>query len=239
MLNSSWARLHAWAAYLLIVGMALSLWAGLVNASSAINLTGAEQTAQRIFYAHMGTNMMALVGFLASFGASIIYLLRRKLVWDSLATAGVEVGLVGGLGTLISGSIWAKPAWGTYWTWDPRLTTATIVVLIYIAYLQLRNGLENPQTRGLFAAIYAVLAYGTVPLTYYSAIWFRSIHPMMFLASNPQAEGEFVTALGPSMGFALQSSIVVFVLLGLTLVALRWRMLEFDGRVRTIRGRLI
>ncbi len=218
--------------------MALSLWVGLVHAAPAVNLIGAEQTAQRIFYVHMGANSMALVGFLTSFGASVLYLIQRKLAWDRLAAAGVEVGLIGGLGTLISGSIWAKPAWGVYWTWDPRLTTAAILVLVYIAYLQLRNGFENPRTQALFGAIYALFAYVTIPLTYYSAIWFRSIHPIMFLASNPDAEGEFVAALGPSMRLALQSSMGVFLLLGVTLIALRWRMLNFDVRVRTLWLRL-
>ncbi len=237
MLNATWSRVHGWATYGLIAGMTLSLWAGLRYALPAANLTGAEQTAQRIFYVHMGSNMMALTGFLIALGASLLYLIRRKLIWDALAAAGVEVGLIGGLGTVISGSIWAKPAWGTYWTWDPRLTTATILILIYVAYLQLRNGLAHPQTRALFAALYAVLAYVTVPLTYYSAIWFRSIHPMMFFASNPEAEGEFGTVLGPSMQFALQSAMGVFMLLGLTLIVLRWRMLHFDTRVRILWSR--
>ncbi len=238
MLNSLWTRVHGWATYVLVAGMMLALWAGLVHAPAAANLTGAEQTAQRIFYAHMGSNMMALVGFLSSFGASILYLIRRRLAWDRLAAAGVEVGLMGGLGTLISGSIWAKPAWGTYWTWDPRLTTTTILVLVYIAYLQLRNGLANPQTRALFASIYAVFAYATIPITYYSAIWFRSIHPIMFFSSNPEAQGEFVAVLGPSMRLALQSSMGVFMLMGATLVVLRWRMLDFDARVHALWSRL-
>ncbi len=238
MLHSRWIRVHGWATYGLVAGMMLSLWAGLVYAPAAVNLSGAEQTAQRIFYVHMGTNMMALVGFLSSFGASILYLIRRRAAWDRLAAAGVEVGLIGGLGTLISGSIWAKPAWGTYWTWDPRLTTTTILVLIYVAYLQLRNGLENPRTRAMFASIYAVFAYATIPITYYSAIWFRSIHPIMFFSSNPDAEGEFVTALGPSMRLALQSSMGVFILMGVILIGLRWRMLNFEARVRTLWSQL-
>ena len=239
MLKSTWTRLHGLATYLVIAGMLLALWAGLSNASVASNLSGAEQTAQRIFYAHMGTNMMALLGFLTSFVASIIYLVRRSLAWDALAAAGVEVGLIGALGTLISGSIWAKPTWGTYWTWDPRLTTATILVLIYVAYLQLRNGLENPRTRALIAAIYAAFAYGTIPITYYSAIWFRSIHPIMFFDSNPDAQGDFGAVLGPSMQFALQTSMVVFILMGITLVFLRWRLLQFDDELRSLRGKLI
>lgn len=239
MFNSTWARGHGWAAYLLFAGMIVALWGGLVNASAATNLTGDEQLAQRIFYPHMGTNMMALVGFLTSFAASIIYLVRRNLAWDSLAAAGVEVGLIGALGTLITGSIWAKPTWNTYWTWDPRLTTTTILVLIYVAYLQIRNGLENPPTRAMIASIYAALAYGTIPITYYSAIWFRSIHPIMFFNSNPNGLGEFESVLGPSMRFAMQASMGAFILMGVTLILLRWRMLRFDAEIRSIWGKIV
>lgn len=229
-------RLHSGGAVLTLAAMALALWAGLINAAPAANLAGVEQAAQRIFYSHMGTNMMALTGFFVSFACSIFYLVRRRSRWDRLATAGVEVGLIGGLGTLVSGSIWAKPAWGVYWDWDPRLTTAAILVLIYIAYLQVRNGMRNPRARAMVASIYAILAYATVPLTYYSAVWFRSIHPMMLLDSNPDSQGDF--ALGPTMGLALRTFMVAYVLLAVVLLALRTRMLGLDDRLRMLQAKL-
>ncbi len=236
-MNSNLQRWHGYAAHLLFVVMALALWGNLLYAQPAINLEGAEQTAQRIFYFHMGSVVTALLGFFLSLVGGVLYLMRRKLAWDSLAAAGIEVGLIGALGVLVTGSLWAKPTWNTYWTWDPRLTTTTVLVLVYVAYLLLRNGVINPRTRALFASLYALLAYLMVPLTYYSAIWFRSIHPMMFLnASNPDAAGDFSPSVGPTMRIALQGSLVAFVLLGGTLILLRWRMLRLEEAMYSLLG---
>jgi heme exporter protein C len=85
-----------------------------------------------------------------------------------------------GMGTILTGMFWAKPTWNTYWTWDPRLTTSTITVLVYLAYLLFRNGIDDRRTRARFSSIYAILAFLSVPLTFYSARWFRSIHPVVY-----------------------------------------------------------
>ncbi len=234
-MNARLSRWHSYVALLLLVVMALALWGNLLYAPSAINLEGAEQTAQRIFYFHMGSVVAALLGFVLSLIGSVLYLIRRRLTWDSLAAAGIEVGLIGALGVLITGSLWAKPTWNTYWTWDPRLTTTTVLVLVYVAYLLLRNGVVNLRTRALFASFYAILAYLMVPLTYYSAIWFRSIHPMMFLnARNPDATGDFSAVVGPTMRLVLQGSLVAFGLLAGTLILLRWRMLRLEASVHAL-----
>ena len=89
-----------------------------------------------------------LPAFSLSVVGSIVYLITRNLDWDRLAQAAIEVGLVFGLGTVVTGMFWAKPTWNTYWTWDPRLTTSTITVLVYIAYLLFRNGIDNRQYAG-------------------------------------------------------------------------------------------
>ena len=149
------------------LAMAMTMWAALLYAGDAVNLAGDEQIAQRIFYLHMGSNIAALLGFLGSVIGSIGYLITRRLVWDRWAAASIELGTIFGAAVLISGAIWAKPTWNTYWTWDPRLTTATITVLIYMAYILFRNGFENPATRARFASIYALFAFFSVPLTYY------------------------------------------------------------------------
>ncbi|OUC09731.1 hypothetical protein RY27_01055, partial [Litorilinea aerophila] len=139
--------------------MALVMWAALLYARPAVNLAGDEQIAQRIFYIHMGCNIGALAGFLCSLVGSGLYLFTRRLDWDRVAQAGVEVGTLFGCGTILTGIFWAKPAWNTYWTWDPRLTTATITVLLYVAYLLFRNGIDNRHTRARFGSIYAVFAF--------------------------------------------------------------------------------
>ncbi|MCB0056200.1 MAG: cytochrome c biogenesis protein CcsA, partial [Caldilineaceae bacterium] len=126
---------------LLAVGaMGAVMWASLFYARDATNLAGDEQLAQRIFYIHMGCNIGALAGFLVSMVGSIAYLITRNLSWDRLSQAAIEVGVICGLGTIVTGMFWAKPTWNTYWTWDPRLTTSTITVLVYLAYLLFRNG---------------------------------------------------------------------------------------------------
>ncbi len=126
-----------------VLAMAALMWAALIYARPASNLAGDEQTAQRIFYLHMGCNIGALLAYGVSLVGSLAYLLTRKLGWDRLTQASIEVGTMCGIGTLITGAFWAKPTWNTYWTWDPRVTTATITVLIYFAYMLFRNGIDN------------------------------------------------------------------------------------------------
>ncbi len=176
---------------LAVAGMAAIMWGALIYARPAANLEGVEQLAQRIFYVHMGCNFAVLGAFFTSLVASVIYLFTRKLDWDRLAQASIEIGLVFGLGTTISGAFWARPTWNTYWTWDPRLTTVTITVLIYIAYLLFRNGIDNRQTRARFGSIYAIFAFLSLPLTYVSARWFRTIHPVVFGEGGAEAQGGF------------------------------------------------
>jgi len=103
---------------LTVAAMAALMWAALVYAKPATNLAGAEQTAQRIFYLHMGCNIGALAAFLMSLIGSIVYLITRNLDWDRVTQASIEVGTICGIGTTLTGAIWAKPTWNTYWTWD-------------------------------------------------------------------------------------------------------------------------
>ncbi len=232
-----------WFALLLVfdavaaLAMIAATWAALLYAGDAINLAGVEQVAQRIFYFHIGSNIAALLGFLASLVGSLGYLISRRLVWDRWAAAGVEVGTIFGVFVLLSGAIWAKPAWNTYWTWDPRLTTATITVLIYIAYMLFRNGFENPDTRARFAGIYAVFAFLSVPLTYYSARLFRSIHPIVFDGANQEAQGGF--SIGPTMGQTLAMAMIGFGLLFFALLFHRVRQMELESRIDAFRGEIV
>jgi heme exporter protein C len=216
-----------------VAAMAAMMWAALVYAKPAANLSGDEQFAQRIFYIHMGCNFAVMGAFLTSLVASIVYLITRNLDWDRLAQASIEIGLVFGLGTTITGSIWAKPTWNTYWTWDPRLTTVTITVLIYIAYLLFRNGIDNRQMRARFGSIYAIFAFLSLPLTYISARWFRSIHPVVFSGSNADAEGGF--NVGSTMTTTLEIAAISFVLLLCALLVLRFRQLRVEDRIEELR----
>lgn len=216
-----------------VAAMAALMWASLVYAKPALNLSGDEQTAQRIFYLHMGCNIGALSGFIVSLTGSVLYLLTRDLDWDRVTQASIEVGTICGFGTIITGIFWAKPTWNTYWTWDPRLTTATITVLLYIAYLLFRNGIDNRRTRARFGSIYALFAFLSLPLTYYSARWFRSIHPVVFSGENPEAQGDF--ALGATMSQTLLIAVIAFSLLFSTLMIMRWRQLRLEDSLAELR----
>jgi heme exporter protein C len=221
------------------LAMVVAIWAGLLYAKEATNLAGDEQIAQRIFYFHMGCNITATIGFLISVIGSVGYLVRRSLVWDRIAQAGVEVGTLFGFGIMVTGSIWAKPTWNTYWTWDPRLTTATITILIYLAYMLFRNGMDNRHTRARFAAIYALFAFISVPFTYYSARIFRSIHPVVFDGANGEAQGgDVIGGVGATMGQTLGITIICFIILFLALFFHRWRQLSLESRIEDLREEL-
>ena len=134
---------------------------------------------------------------------------------------------------MITGPIWAKPTWNTYWTWDPRLTASTITVLIYVAYILFRNGIDNRRTKALFGSIYAMIAFLSIPLTYYSARWFRSIHPVVFDGENADAQGSF--SIGATMEQTLLIATISFSLLFSTLLILRWRQLRAEDRLEELR----
>lgn len=213
------------------------LYLALLWAPDAANLTGAERAAQRIFYVHMGNNAAAGLAFLTTFVAGFIYLFSRRKIWDTIGLSGVELGLVFATGTLVTGSIWAKPTWNTYWTWDPRLTTSAIVWLLYVAYLMLRGAVENPEQRARFAAVYGILAFIGVPMTYFSIRWWRTIHPVVLgNTANADAQGGF--ALGANIRLTMMVAMVVFSLLYVTLLIHRVRLENLRDRIAERRQQL-
>lgn len=216
-----------------VLGVVTLIWMALVYARPASNLAGVEQVAQRIFYIHMACNFGALAAFLMSLIGSIVYLVTRDLDWDRVTQASIETGTIFAVGLTVSGAIWARPTWNTYWTWDPRLTTATITILIYIAYMLFRNGIDNRRTRALFGNIYALFAFLSIPLTYYSARWFRSIHPIVWDGANSEAEGSF--SVGASMSQTLTVAVISFSLLFSALMIARWRQLRLEDRIEELR----
>jgi heme exporter protein C len=187
-----------------LLGLIFTLYLALFGAGTDIT----QGEVQRIFYIHMPAFFGAFTAFGATVIGGILYLVQRDDKWDRLAVAGVEVGLALALINLITGSIWARPIWNTWWTWDPRLTSAAIMVLTYAAYLMLRAGIDNPQTRRRFAAVYGILAFSTVLLTLF-IIRIRpdTIHPVVVGASPQNAQGTFeatsgvVSALLPNLLF--------------------------------------
>lgn len=146
---------------------------------------------QRVFYFHVATAWVGMLGFLVAAIAGISYLRSSQRKWDVVGLAAIEISLVFFFIAIISGSIWARPTWGTWWTWEPRLTTAAIVEMVYAAYLLLRQGIEDPDRRARFGAVYSILGFISVPLTFISIRLYRTIHPVIIGSSDPGAEGDF------------------------------------------------
>ena len=134
---------------------------------------------QRVFYFHVATAWVGMLGFMAATGAGVVYLSTKNMKWDIVAMSAVEISLVFFFIAIVLGSIWARPIWNTWWTWDPRLTTAAITELIYIAYFMLRQAIEDPERRARYAAVYALLFGPSVPLTFVAIRLYRTIHPVV------------------------------------------------------------
>lgn len=168
---------------------------------------------QKVFYFHIGTAWTALLGFILAAVFSVVYLVTKELKWDRLQVAAIEVSLIFFLITIVLGSIWARPAWNTWWTWDPRLTTAAVTELIYIAYFMLRQGIEDPDKRARFGAVYALLGGLSAPITFMVIRLFRTIHPVVIGNASAEAQGGFdMTAdMRAAFFFALFAFTVIFI----------------------------
>ena len=131
----------------------------------------------RIIFFHVPPSFTASVLYLTSAIASILYLIKRDFKYDVLAVSAVEVGLPFAAVNLVTGMIWARIIWGIWWTWDARLTSALICVLLYAGYLMLRTTIAEPEQRARIAAVYSIFAFADVPIVWYSIRWWRTQHP--------------------------------------------------------------
>ena len=168
---------------------------------------------QRVFYFHVATAWTGLLGFVAAGVSGILYLIKKEEKWDVIEVAAVEISLVFFFITIVLGSIWARPVWNAWWTWDPRLTTAAITELVYIAYLMLRQGIEDPARRSTFGAIYTILGAITAPITFFVIRLVRTIHPVIIGSGDPGAQGTFAMSGGMKVAFffALFAFTVIFI----------------------------
>ncbi|MBK8027415.1 MAG: cytochrome c biogenesis protein CcsA [Chloroflexi bacterium] len=217
-----------------IIAVLIGLYFALVHAGTDLE----QGEVQRIFYIHISAFAGAFVAFLAAVVGGAAYLITRNPRWDGLAVAGIEVGLTLAVANLVTGSIWARPIWNTWWTWDPRLVSDAIMCLTYAAYLMLRQGIENPDTRRRFASVYGIFAFLTVIITLI-IIRIRpdTIHPAVIGPSPQNAEGGF--GLTDSMITAMGINMVVWSVF--VPAALIWWRLRLEGladRVHALRARL-
>lgn len=188
---------------------------------------------QRVFYFHIGTAWVGLLGFVLAAVTGIIYLVTRNLKWDSVEVAAVEVSLVFFFITIVLGSIWARPAWNTWWTWDPRLTTAAVTELIYVAYFMLRQGIEDPDRRARFGAVYTLLGGISAPITFMVIRLFRTIHPVVIGSQSAAAQGGF--SMSSDMKVAFFFALFAFTVIFIDLFWHRIRMGQLQDHVEQLR----
>ncbi len=179
---------------------------------------------QKIFYIHLPMAWWALMSFFVVFVASILLLAKKDPFWDRLAGASAEIGVLFSTLALITGSLWGKPIWGVWWTWDPRLTTTLIMWFVYASYLLLRQAGAGGERGPVVRAALGIVAFLDVPLVFISARKWRSIHPTVF---GSQGGG-----LEPEMLVTVIVSVAAMGLLWAALLTVRSRQLAQAARIR-------
>ena len=207
-------------------------FAGTLALALIVAGTDIQQGAvQRIFYIHMPSFFGAFTAFGATLLGGIMYLRRRSEMWDKIAVAGAEVGLAFALINLLTGAIWARPIWNTWWTWDPRLTSAAVMCLTYAAYLMLRAGIDDVARRRAFMSVYGILAFATVLITLFIIrIVPETIHPVIVGASPQNAQGSFEATGGVTL--ALLPSLLLW--LTLMPITLMWHRYRLESRIEAL-----
>lgn len=179
-----------------------------------------QKDAVRIMYVHVPTAIIAFTACGITTLASAMWLRRRSEGWWVLGGASAEVGLVFTAACLVTGSIWGRPTWGTYWDWDPRITSTTLLFILLVGYLALRqvdNESGDAAQRGMRGAIVGLLLFPNVMIVHYSVDWWRSLHQTATITRlDPTIEG--------TMLFTLMLGIVVFSLLFAWLLLHRFRV---------------
>jgi heme exporter protein C len=192
---------------------------------------------QRVFYFHVANAWVGMLGFMVAAIAGIAFLRNGDRKWDIVGLAAIEISFVFFFTAIVSGSIWARGSWGTWWTWDPRLTTAAICELVYVAYFMLRQGIEDPDRRARFGAVYAILSFISVPLTFISIRIFRTIHPVIIGSGAAGAEGSFEMA--PKMLQTFMFSLLTFSIIFVDLLWHRIRLGKLAEATENLRLKIL
>jgi heme exporter protein C len=185
--------LFAEAGICLIVGLLLAFWWAPVDASSM-------GFSQKIFFYHAPIAETALVAFGVSFVAAIAYLRSGDLKWDRLSYVSVRLGLLFSILVMLTGMIWGKAAWGTWWDWEPRLTTFLLVCFLYAAYWVLRSVVDEEQRRATYAAVFAIIAFIDVPITFFATRFLPAgMHPTVITTGGTGMPGSMFVSFFISM----------------------------------------
>ena len=182
---------------------------------------------QRILYLHVPAAWVSFFAFFIVFCMCIWYFVKRSDKADRIAHASAEVGILFTTIFLLSGILCAKPVWGVWWTWDPRLTTTLIMWLIYSAYLMVRAYAGSAKRGERWSAVIGILGFFNIPIVYASTIWWRTIHPQQMV--GPAADPS--DALPDPMRMTLYFSVLVFTVLFFVLVNIRYNILSAERKI--------
>ena len=191
------------------------LGAGIVMAFGVAPREVTQGNVQRIMYLHVPSVWVAYLAFVVVFVASITYLAKRADAADRIAHASAEVGVLFTAVTIASGSIWGKPTWGTWWTWDARLTSVAILFVMYLGYLLLRGMIEDRERAARYSAVLGIIAALDLPLIHFSVSWWRTLH------QPPSIVKPGAATMPPVILAALLVNFVAFTLLYAYFVAKR------------------
>jgi heme exporter protein C len=196
---------------------------------------------QRIFYFHVGSAWVAAVAFFVALLSGVSYLRNPIRIWDTIAVGSVEIGLTFTSMTIVSGSVWGRPAWNTWWIWSPRLTSITVMWLVYVAYFMLRGAIEDEDRRGRFAAVYVIAGFVTVIITYLSIRLLRDIHPVLLGQASADAQGlqEFSGLDSTKMVLSLNVAVLTFTILYLAWLANRLRLQRMLDEAAELKTRVM
>ena len=182
---------------------------------------------QRIFYFHVPLAWISFLAFFVTFIFSILYLRKRAVKWDAIACASAEVGVVFTTLVLITGPIWAKPAWGIWWTWDARLTTSLVLWLTYVAYLLVRGYTNEPDRRARFSAVIGIVGFIDVPIVFLAVNLWRTQHPTTIV---------FKGGLAPPMLITLLVCIVAFTVLYVILTSYSASLKSMEADINLLKS---
>ena len=171
---------------------------------------------QKIFYFHVASAWVGFLAFTVVFVMSVLFLWKKNISYDIWASSSAEIGVLFTTLVLLTGPLWAKPVWNTYWTWDPRLTTTLILWLIYVGYLLLRNMIDSPEKAARISAVFGIIGFVDVPVVYMSIHWWKTLHPNHVMIMGGENSG-----LHPKIFQTLMLSIIAFTFLYLTLLVVR------------------
>lgn len=201
---------------------------------------------QRLFYFHVGSAWVASISFFVALLCGVLYLRKPNKTVDAIAVASVEIGLVLVTMTIVSGSVWGRPAWNTYWVWSPRLISITVMWLVYVAYFMLRGAVDNEERRGRYSAVYLIAGFITVIMVFLAPRLLRDIHPIVFgeVAESAQGAEAGLQDFAPGvesmkMGITLTVATIGFSLLYLAWLANRLRLQLLQEQTMNLRMRLM